>query len=255
MTYLQTIILSLIEGLTEFLPISSTGHLILAQKILGITTTEFTKSFNIIIQLSAILAVVVFFRQKILNNRSLWFKAFIAFLPTGILGFTLYRLVKVYFLDNVLLTVAALFIGGLVLLLVDHSAKINQGHLTIDKLKKSSLLSIGLFQSLSMIPGVSRSAASIVGGLTNGLSRVEAVEFSFLLAIPTMAAATGYDLLKAGLSFSPHEYNLLLLGSVVAFFSALAAIKSFTLYVSKHNFKIFAIYRILLAITVWIVLK
>lgn len=255
MTYIQTIILSLIEGLTEFLPISSTGHLIIAQNLLHVSVTDFTKSFNIIIQFSAILAIIVLYWKKIMGSRYLWKQVIIAFLPTGILGFTLYRLIKVYLLDNVLVTVLALFLGGLALLLVDHLVKLNTGTKTSKNLNNKGLISIGLFQSLSMVPGVSRSAASIVGGLVNGLSRVEAVEFSFLLAIPTMAAASGYDLLKTGFSFSSHEYLLILLGSVITFISASLAVKAFTNYVSKHNFTVFAVYRIFLAILVWLILK
>ena len=255
MSYLQAIILAVIEGLTEFLPISSTGHLILAQKFLGISVTEFTKSFNILIQLSAILAVVVLYWKKILNSRRLWGQLAIAFLPTGILGFTLYKLVKGYLLDNVLVTALALLFGGVVLLIIDRLPKLNFGSKNISQLSPKNLLSIGLFQSLSMIPGVSRSAASIVGGLFSGLSRVEAVEFSFLLAIPTMAAASGYDLLKTGFSFSTEEFILLLIGSVFSFFASILAVKSFTTFVAKHNFTVFAIYRIIFAIIILWFLK
>lgn len=255
MTYLQTIILGLVEGLTEFLPISSTGHLILTQKLLGITTTEFTKSFNILIQLSAVLAVVTLYRKRILHSRHLWKQLTIAFIPTGILGFTLYKYVKGYLLDSVSVIVIALFIGGIILLVVDHLPKFKQGSKNIPGMKSRNLLSIGLFQSLSMIPGVSRSAASIVGGLYSGLSRLEAVEFSFLLAIPTMVVASGYDLIKTGFSFTAHQYLLLLIGSLFSFLSASLAVKAFTSYVGKHNFTLFAIYRIFLAILVWLVLK
>jgi len=250
MTYLQTIILAIIEGLTEFLPVSSTGHLILAEKFLGITTTEFTKSFNIIIQLSAILAVVLLYWSKIIRSRSLWKTIFLAFLPTGFFGFTLYKIVKGFLLGNVLVTCLALFFGGLALLLVDRLPQLKQTTKKINQLSLKGTLSIGLFQCLSMIPGVSRSAASIVGGLMTGLSRTEAVEFSFLLAIPTMAAASGYDLLKTGLIFTSHEYLLLLIGSLFSFFSALLAVKAFTSFVSKHSFTIFALYRIILSLLV-----
>lgn len=252
MTYLQTIILAIIEGLTEFLPISSTGHLILAQKFLGITTTEFTKSFDIIIQLSAILAVIVLYWKKIILSRHLLKQIIIAFIPTGILGFTLYKYIKDYFLEDILITVFALLIGGLILLIIDRLPNLKKGTNKIKDLQTKNLISIGLFQSLSIIPGVSRSAASIVGGLTSKLTRVEAVEFSFLLAIPTMAAASGYDLLKNGFSFTSHEYSLLLIGSVFSFVSAMIAIKAFTSFVGKHNFTVFAIYRIILAgIILW----
>lgn len=248
MTYIQTIILAIVEGITEFLPVSSTGHLILAQKLFGIIPSEFTKSFSIIIQLSAILAVVILYAKKITGSKTLWKQTFIAFIPTGILGFTLYRLIKDYLLDNVFITVLALLLGGIVLLIVDHLPKLNNGSKTSQDLHTKDLLSIGLFQSLSMIPGVSRSAASIVGGLSNGLSRVEAVEFSFLLAIPTMAAATGYDLLKTGFSYSVDQYILILIGCVFSFISALFSVKIFTSFVAKNNLTIFAVYRILLAI-------
>jgi len=247
MTLAQAIILAFVEGLTEFLPISSTGHLILAQKFLNISVTEFSKSFNIIIQLSAILAVVVLFWKRILSSRQLWGQLAIAFIPTGILGFTLYKYVKGFLLDNVFVTALALFVGGLVLLIVDRLPSLNQGKKEISNLSLKNLLSIGLFQSLSMIPGVSRSAASITGGLISNLSRVQAVEFSFLLAIPTMVAATGYDLLKTGFSFSSSEYLVLGVGSIFSFIASMIAVKAFTSFVAKNNFTIFAIYRILLA--------
>lgn len=248
MTYIQTIILAIVEGITEFLPISSTGHLILAQKLLGIIPSEFTKSFSIIIQLSAILAVAILYAKKITGSKTLWKLIFIAFIPTGVLGFTLYRLIKDYLLDNVFITVLALLLGGIILFIVDRLPKLNNGSKTSQDLRTKNLLSIGLFQSLSMIPGVSRSAASIVGGLSSGLSRVEAVEFSFLLAIPTMAAATGYDLLKTGFSYSLNQYILILVGCVFSFISALFSVKIFTSFVAKNNLTIFAVYRILLAI-------
>jgi undecaprenyl-diphosphatase len=244
-TYFQTIILALIEGLTEFLPISSTGHLILAEKLLGITATEFTKSFTI----------VVLYWKRIAHSRHLWKQLAIAFIPTGILGFTLYKFVKVFLLDNVLVTVLALFAGGIALLIIDRLPKLNHGSKKNTSLSTGNLISIGLFQSLSMIPGVSRSAASITGGLFSGLSRVEAVEFSFLLAIPTMVAASGYDLLKTGFSFTGNQYLLIGIGSLFSFLSALLAVKAFTSFVGKHNFTIFAVYRILLATIIWLVLK
>lgn len=254
MNYIQTIILAVIEGLTEFLPISSTGHLILAQNFLKINPTEFTKSFDIIIQLSAIIAVLVLYWKKIINSKYLWKQLIIAFIPTGILGFTLYKYVKNVLLENINITVFALLIGGLILLIVDRLPKQKIDSKNIKQLKTRSLLSLGLYQSLSMIPGVSRSAATIVGGLFSGLSRVEAVEFSFLLAIPTMFAASGYDLFKTGFAFSSYEYSLLFIGSIFSFLSAIVAVKTFTSFVAKHNFTVFALYRIILAIIILIFL-
>jgi len=252
--YIQTIILAVIEGLTEFLPISSTGHLILAQNFLKINPTEFTKSFDIIIQLSAIIAVLVLYWKKIINSKYLWKQLIIAFIPTGILGFTLYKYVKNVLLENINITVFALLIGGLILLIVDRLPKQKIDSKNIKQLKTRNLLSLGLYQSLSMIPGVSRSAATIVGGLFSGLSRVEAVEFSFLLAIPTMFAASGYDLFKTGFAFSSYEYSLLFIGSIFSFLSAIVAVKTFTSFVAKHNFTVFALYRIILAIIILIFL-
>lgn len=255
MTYIQTIILAIIEGLTEFLPISSTGHLILAQKLLNITPSEFTKSFSIIIQLSAIIAVAILYSKKIVESKKIWKQIFIAFLPTGIIGFTLYRLIKDYLLENVFITVLALLLGGIVLLIIDFLIKPNTGSKTTQDLQNKNLLSIGLFQSFSMVPGVSRSAASIIGGLSNGLSRVEAVEFSFLLAIPTMAAATGYDLLKTNFSYSKDQIILILIGCAFSFLSAMFSVKIFTSFVSKHSLTIFGIYRIILAIIFLVLIK
>lgn len=252
MNILQAIIISALEGLTEFLPISSTGHLILAEHFLKIESTDFVKSFDVIIQFGAILAVVWLYWKKIVSSKNLWVKLLISFIPTGIIGFTLYRLIKDYLLGNVLITVFSLFFGGIVLLLVDYLHKQNESPTSIDKLSNSKLISIGLFQSLSMVPGVSRSAATIVGGLFSGLSRKDAVEYSFLLAIPTMAAASGYDLLKNGLSFTVEQLIILSVGFIVSFITALIAVKTFTQYISHNNFKYFAIYRLVLAILVLI---
>jgi undecaprenyl-diphosphatase len=158
-------------------------------------------------------------------------------------------------LDNVYITAITLLVGGLVLLVVDRLPKLKQGLGNIQNLKIRQLLSIGLFQSLSIVPGVSRSAASIVGGLFSGLKRVEAVEFSFLLAIPTMAAASGYDLLKTGFSFTKQEFIFLVLGSLFSFLASIIAVKSFTSFVAKHDFTVFAIYRIIFAIIILLSLK
>lgn len=250
MTFFQAIILSVIEGLTEFLPISSTGHLILAQKYLSVASTDFSKTFDIVIQFASILAVVWLFRQKLLSSLKIWQQSLIAFIPTGIVGLFLYKLIRHVLLANPFITVYALFFGGLVLLVVDRLPKLHLGQKNSLDLPPSRLVAIGLFQSISIIPGVSRSAASIVGGLVSGLSRSQAVEFSFFLAIPTMFAATGLDLLKSGLHFSSQEYSLLLVGCLFSFLSALAAVKFFLDFVKKHDFTPFALYRILLSLIV-----
>ena len=227
MTYFQAIILSIVEGITEFIPVSSTGHLILAQHFLGIPVTEFTKSFGIIIQLAAILAVLCMYWKKILMSTKLWKSLAFAFLPTGIIGLVLYKLIKSYLMGNVFVTVASLFFGGIALLFFDRiSSKLSRNNSIVDLTPPKSV-TIGLFQTLSVIPGVSRSAASIVGGLIAGLTRKEAVEFSFFLAIPTMMAASGYDLLKSGLSFSTYEYSVLVVGCFFSFVFSTLAIRFF----------------------------
>lgn len=250
MTIFQVIVLSIIEGLTEFLPISSTGHLILAQNMLSIPTTEFSKTFNIVIQLAAILAVVWLYRKNLFSSDKIWKRSIVAFIPTGIIGLIFYKFIRNTLLENQIITVYALLIGGLVLLLVDALKNMNQGVIKSKELPRYKLLLIGVFQSLSIIPGVSRSAASIVGGLTVGMSRTEAVEFSFYLAIPTMVMASSYDLLKSGINFSSQEILTLLIGCIFSFLSATVAVKAFIGFVKTNNFTVFAIYRIILAITV-----
>lgn len=254
MTFFQTIILSAIEGITEFLPISSTGHLILAEHFLKIVPTDFIKSFDIIIQLGAILAVVWLYSKKILNSKNTLWKVIVSFLPTGIIGVVFYKIIKTYLLGNVIVTALSLFLGGIILLILDSYFKNKQSTKNLLSLNNKNLISIGLFQSISMVPGVSRSAASIVGGLLNGLSRKDAVEFSFLLAIPTMMAASGYDILKSNLNFSSQEIMQLLIGFVTSFLTATIAVKAFTSYVQKNDFKYFAYYRIILALIVLITL-
>jgi undecaprenyl-diphosphatase len=252
MTLFHAILLSVVEGVTEFLPISSTGHMILAVRALNIPVTEFTKSFEIIIQLGAVLAIVFLYAKRLFTEKKSWLNICIAFLPSGIVGFVLYKTIKQYLLGNPLIVVVALFAGGIVLILIEKYLKpkdVRISNLTIPK-----ALSIGLFQTISMIPGVSRSGATIVGGLLMGLSKKEAVEFSFLLAVPTMAAATGYDIIKSSLSFSPWEIQLLSVGFIGAFITALIAVKSFVSFVQKHSLFGFGVYRIILAILYWILI-
>lgn len=248
MDVLHAIILSIIEGITEFLPISSTGHMILAAKLLNIPQTEFAKSFEIIIQLGAILAVAIIYLQTLLSNKKLWAPLLIAFLPTAIIGFTLYPLIKHVLLDNVLITTSALFLGGIVLILFEKYHT-NVAHTTLSTLTPKGAFIIGLFQSVSIIPGVSRAAATIIGGMMNGLSRKDAVEFSFLLALPTMAAATGLDVLKnRDVILHGGNMGILLFGSAIAFITAWITVKTFLTYVKTHDFSSFGVYRIVLSI-------
>lgn len=254
MTILQAILLGIIEGFTEFLPVSSTGHLLIAENLLTVTPSEFTKSFTIIIQLAAILSIVVLYGKTILKKPRILPHIGIAFIVTTLIALPAYRLVKTVFMENIWITVGALFFGGIAFILLEYFLKHTPSSVEMEKnmtSKKSAY--IGIAQALSVIPGVSRSAASIFGGMLVGLSRQSAVEFSFLLALPTMIAATGLDLLSVGMTFTSEEYLLLVAGCVSAFASALVAVKGFVSYVKTHSFIPFAIYRIILAILLTII--
>jgi undecaprenyl-diphosphatase len=246
MTILHALILGLVEGITEFLPISSTAHLDLTRQFLNLPNTDFIKSFEIIIQLGAILAVIVLYWRKLLANFQTYFKLLsIAFLPAAIIGLIAYPFIKNVLLGNNLIMALSLLIGGVIIYIVELINKTPSK----DQISNQSAFQIGLFQCLAMIPGVSRAGATIMGGLTLGIKRETIVEFSFLLAIPTMLAATGLDLIKSDFSFSSNEWLLLGIGLLTAFASALIVIKLFLAYIAKHNFIYFALYRIALGLT------
>ena len=255
MNIFQAIILSLVEGITEFLPISSTGHLILASKLLGISQTEFVKSFEIIIQFGAILAVVVLYFKTLIQKIEIIKRILTAFLPTAVLGFIFYSFIKHFLIGNLFVVVISLFFGGILMLVFEEVFRKKKGINTIENLSYKKSFLMGIIQSVSMIPGVSRAAATIYGGLGVGLDRKSAVEFSFLLAVPTMLAATVLDLLKVGFTFSGGEYSILAIGFIGAFVSATMTVKYLINYVKNHSFRIFAVYRILLAVVFWILFK
>lgn len=246
MTFFQAIFLGIIEGLTEFLPISSTGHMILASKFFGISDADFTKTFEIVVQSGAILAVVILYWRKLFFTRELWKKVFIAFLPTAVIGFLLYKILKSFLLGNVALVLWSFLLGGVALLVFEYwyAKKLKEPK----ELNYKKYFLVGLAQSLAIIPGVSRSGATIVAGLVMGMKREDIVEFSFLLAIPTMIVATGYDLIKSGLSFSQAEFHILLTGFIVSFLVATLSIIWFLRYIKNHSFVWFGIYRIVIAI-------
>jgi undecaprenyl-diphosphatase len=260
MDIFQAIILGIIEGFTEFLPISSTGHMILAADLMGIANSNFLKSFEIIIQLGAVLAVFLVYLKFLLNNPKVWIKLAVAFLPTAIVGLVFYEYIKMYLLGNTAVVLWALFTGGVVLIVweklinkQDSAGVKGQGGVdkSIEELRFRRAFIIGVFQSLAVVPGVSRSAATIIGGVSVGLSRRAAVEFSFLLALPTMFAATGLDLVKSSFSFSSSEWGILAVGFAGAFVTAIVAVKFFLNFVEKHTFVPFGVYRILLALVFW----
>ena len=257
MQIIHAVILGIVEGISEFLPISSTGHLILTSKLLALKETEFLKTFEISIQLGAILSVVVLYWRKLIVEREIIKKVLVAFLPTAVVGLSFYKIIKTYLLGNSLVVVWALFLGGLFLIIFELIYKKKKNKITINKLEdinyKQSFL-IGLSQSVAMIPGVSRSAATILGGLALGLGRTTIVEFSFLLAVPTMAAATGLDLLKTAGSFSLNDFYLLIVGFVISFVIALFTIKLLLNFVKKYSFIGFGVYRIVVAVIFWLIL-
>jgi undecaprenyl-diphosphatase len=242
MSLFQIIILSIIEGLTEFLPISSTAHLMIVSKILNLEATEFLKSFEITIQLGAISAVLFLYLKKLFSDFSLIKNILIGFSPTGIIGFIFYSLFK-SFLSNLPLSLLMLFFGGVFLIIFEKLFR--EREKTKIDLKDSFL--IGCFQSLAMIPGVSRAMATITSGMFLGYSRKTAVEFSFLLALPTMLAATALDLYKNYTLFSFSEWQSLSLGFLVSFLAALFGIKFLLGFIRNNNFLGFGIYRITLA--------
>lgn len=247
MNLFDAVILGVIEGITEFLPISSTGHLILAGQLLGIPEDEFLKTFMIAIQLGAILAVVALYWRSFLNIEILK-RLIVAFIPTGIVGLALYNVIKSDFLGNQALVVGTLFFGGIALILFEwwHREKEDASE-SVETVSYKQALLIGAFQSIAVVPGVSRSAATIVGGLIAGLRRVTIVEFSFLLAVPTMGIATAFDVLKSYDSILAGGVGTLLVGFVVAFSVALIAMRFLLSFVRTYSFVPFGIYRIVIA--------
>ena len=244
----HAITLGIVEGITEFLPISSTGHLMLATQLLGIASVEFAKSFEIIIQLGAILAVVVLYPKRLLMDKETILRVAAAFIPTAILGLLFYKIIKTYLLGNLGILLGALFFGGIAIILFERYWKATQER-TIGDLSLPEAAVIGALQTVAFIPGVSRSAMTIFGGIGLGLSRKEAVEFSFFLAAPTMAAAAGLDILKNyDLILSGGNFGLLAVGFLVSFVTAAAAIKLLLRYISTNDFVLFGVYRIIIAL-------
>ena len=253
MTWIEVVILGIVEGLSEFLPISSTGHMIIASSIMGINEEAFTKLFEICVQFGAILSVVVLYWKKFFDFARLDFylKLVAAFIPAAIMGALFSKKIDAL-LESSMVVGVSFFVGGVVLLFIDSVFK--KGTIDNDKeIGYPKAFIIGCFQVLAMVPGVSRSASTIVGGLSQKLTRKMAAEFSFFLAVPTMAAATAkklWDFHKEGIAFQPGQVSMLLVGNVIAFVVALIAIKSFITYVQKNSFRAFGVYRIIAGIAV-----
>ncbi len=249
MTLLHALVFGVVEGISEFLPISSTAHLILTGQLLGLPHTEFLKTFEISIQLGAILSVVTLYWRSFLQSKEVLFKVAAAFVPTMIIGFGLHSIIKNVFFESTTLILWSLLLGGIFLIVFERSHK-EKADATDDiaSITYRQAAIIGLFQSVAVIPGVSRAAATIVGGLLLGLKRKTIVDFSFLLAVPTMLAATALDLIKEGSAFSSVDYGMLAVGFVTSFVVAILAIKWLLKFIKNHSFTAFGIYRIIIAI-------
>lgn len=246
MNTFQAIIISIIEGLTEFLPVSSTGHMILAQSMMKVEDPIFANTFEIVIQLGAIIAVLLLYIKRFFVSIDIYLKLLIAFLPTGIIGFLAYKTIKAYLFNPITVSVS-LIIGGVVLIMLDKwSAEKRSEYKNVEDISFMGAFKIGMIQCVSMIPGVSRAAATIFGGIFSGFDRKQAAEFSFLLAIPTMFAAAGYDLFKSRDLIHQEDIQLLIIGALVAFVVAIIAVKAFVAFLTRYGFKHFGYYRILL---------
>ena len=262
MNIIHAIILGIIEGVTEFLPISSTGHMILASKLLGLQETDFLKTFEIFIQLGAILSVVVLYFKRLITSKDTIKKVIVAFIPTAILGLALHGVVKKYLLGSSWVVSISLIVGGILIIWFEKRNAKYQSRLNIQHGLNGDLnvgytqaVKVGFYQAIAMVPGVSRSAATIIGGQISGVSRSDIVEFSFLLAIPTMLAASFLDLYKGVGEIGHNEIVLLATGFITAFIVAILAIKGFISYIQKHNFIGFAYYRIIVGVLFLILLS
>ena len=269
MTLFHAIMLAIIEGITEFLPVSSTGHMIIYSSLSGIASDEFTKLYTVDIQFGCILSVLVLYRRRFMTGperdgtgtfvvpsylksvplrwqpmADFYSKILIAFLPAAVIGFLFNDFID-SLLENVVVVAITLLLGGIVLVFIDRitNEQPKDGDVTVlDALK------IGFYQCIAMVPGVSRSAATIIGGMFQGLSRKQAAEFSFFLAVPTMAAASGYKLLKTYKLLQPADYQMLLIGNAIAFVVGLLAIRGFVGFLTRYGFKVFGYYRIALGL-------
>lgn len=246
MNLLHAVILAIIEGLTEFLPVSSTGHMIIYSSLAGIAGDEFTKLYTVNVQFGCILSVLVLYSRRFLQTTDFYAKLFVAFLPAAIIGFLLNDFID-SLLENVTVVAISLVIGGVVLVFIDRIMRDVPRDYDVTF---PEALKIGFFQCIAMIPGVSRSAATIIGGMFQGLTRTQAAEFSFFLAVPTMAAASGYKLLKTYKLLQPADYQTLAIGNAIAFLVGLLAIRAFVGFLTRYGFKYFGYYRIALGLLI-----
>ncbi len=251
MHFLDAIMLGIVEGFTEFLPISSTAHLVITSELLRIPESTFLSSFIIAIQLGAIASVVLLYWKTIIFDRDTMLRVLCAFIPTALIGFVLYSTLKDYLIDNLFIIACALFVGGMVLIVYEYyDQKETVTVVSEGPIAYSSALIIGCVQALAIVPGVSRAGATIIGGLMLGIAREKIVEFSFLLAIPTMLMATAYDLYKSGSAFATSEWHILAVGFAAAAISAYVGVRFLISYVSTRSFAGFGWYRVILALLI-----
>ncbi|HEX5001633.1 MAG TPA: undecaprenyl-diphosphate phosphatase [Bacteroidia bacterium] len=251
MTTWEAVILGIIEGITEFLPVSSTGHMIIASSLMGIAEDSFTKTFTVSIQFGAILSVVILYWKRFFQSVDFYLKLFVAFIPAVVFGMLLNDWID-SLLGNVAVVAFMLLAGGIFLVFMDKFIK-EKTEMTDDDISYKSAFKIGMFQIMAMVPGVSRSAATIIGGLVQGLSRKTAAEFSFFLAVPTMFAAMVYKIFKfykSGVIIQQEQISLLLIGNLIAFIVAILAIRSFIGVITKYGLKVYGYYRIVVGVLI-----
>lgn len=246
MSVLEAIIIAIVEGITEFLPVSSTGHMIITQELLGMKIDDFVKAFTVNIQFGAILSVIVLYWKRFFQSIDFYVKLFVAFLPAALIGFLMMDFID-SMLESVMVVAIMLVLGGVVLIFADKWFLKPQQNQDITF---KSAFKVGLFQCIAMIPGVSRSAATIIGGMTQGMTRKTAAEFSFFLAVPTMFAAAGYKLIQNYEIITSQNISTLLIGNLVAFVVAMIAIKTFIAILTRYGFKMFGYYRILVGLAI-----
>ncbi len=264
MFFLKALILGIVEGLTEFLPISSTGHLVIVEKIIKLSENQnFNIAFEVIIQLGAIIAVLLYFKKDIWifkenkldkNKVNIWFKIVVGVLPSAVIGLLFEKKIEHYLFNNKTIAAALIFYGIIIIIIEEKGIK-NIKLDNIENITYKDAVKIGFFQVLALVPGTSRSAVTIIGGMLSGLNRKTASEFSFFLAIPTLLGAAGLKIIKNGLRFNFDEWMAILTGFVVSFVVAFVVIKFFMNYIRKKDFKIFGYYRIILGIVILVVLS
>lgn len=243
MSIFDAVILGIVEGITEFLPVSSTAHLVLGGQLLGLEQDSFSTAFEIIIQVAPIFSVMIIYYERLIQGWTLWFKLIVSFIPTGVVGLLFHKQIEAMFEANS--TIALMIATGIAFLLIEFFYKEREHHVgDLDQVSMKQAIYIGLFQVFALIPGVSRSGSTILGAMLVGLKRTTAMSFSFLLAIPTMGAASGYMLLKEYEAFSSGQSTVLIVGFIVSFVVGYVAVKAFLAIVSRYSFVPFGIYLI-----------